>query len=63
MEILHEELGSIYTVILQSRTPDLAPCRVQYSDFAHWQRHQLQTYELDSQISFWKQHLQEPRPG
>ena len=58
MDILQKELGSIYIAALKGQQPDLAPCRVQYPDFAHWQRCQMETGKLDDQISFWKQHLQ-----
>ena len=58
MNILLKELGSLYMAKLQGRPPDLAPCQVQYPDFAHWQRHQLETGKIGEQISFWKQHLQ-----
>lgn len=58
LDILLKELGSIYMATSQGRHPDLTPCPIQYADFAHWQRQQLQTGELDGQISFWKQQLQ-----
>ncbi len=59
MDILHMELGGIYTAMLEHRQPSLGPCQIQYSDFAHWQQRQLKTGELDTQISYWKQQLQQ----
>ena len=59
MEVLWKELGMAYRAILIGRQPDLAPCQIQYPDFAHWQRDQLESGKLDDQISFWRQHLRE----
>ena len=47
MDVLQRELGSIYTAILQGRQPYLPPCQVQYPDFAHWQRCQLESGKLE----------------
>jgi amino acid adenylation domain-containing protein/thioester reductase-like protein len=57
MGILVRELREIYAATLTGRAPALAPLRVQYADFAAWQRQWLAGPVLARQIAWWREQL------
>ena len=61
MDILFQELTSLYEAVSSGEDPDLLPLPIQYPDFAIWQRGWLQGNVLSSQLSYWKKKL-ENRP-
>ena len=52
-EILH-----LYEAYVNNQPPQLPELKVQYADFAVWQRKWLSGENLEKQISYWRQHLQ-----
>jgi pristinamycin I synthase 3 and 4 len=52
--VLVSELSSIYNSFSEASGSTLPELRVQYADFAIWQRERLQGAVLDEQLSFWK---------
>jgi len=58
MEVLFRELGGLYMASLTRQTPNLPELRVQYADFAIWQRQWLTGDLLEQQLQYWKQQLQ-----
>ena len=71
--VLWKELAALYEAEVTQKPISLPPLRVQYVDFAHWQRQWLQGEVLESQLAYWKRqlanasmlqlHTDYPRPG
>jgi amino acid adenylation domain-containing protein len=57
MGILTRELWSLYEAYANDRPSPLQDLRIQYADFAVWQREWLQGRVLQSQLSYWKKQL------
>ncbi len=51
------ELAAIYTALAQGHNPTLAPCTLQYPDFAFWREQQLASASMTRSIEFWKEKL------
>ncbi|MEP6769656.1 MAG: amino acid adenylation domain-containing protein, partial [Acidobacteriota bacterium] len=58
MRIFDEELAALYNAYRDGRESPLAPMRIQYADFAVWQRERLRGAELDEQLSYWRRQLE-----
>lgn len=54
--VLLRDLGAFYGCS-QGRQADLPPLRIQYADFAAWQRHQKHSALLAAQLEYWKVRL------
>jgi amino acid adenylation domain-containing protein len=57
MGILTRELWSVYEAFSIGKPSPLDPLQIQYSDYAVWQRNWLQGDVLESQLSYWKERL------
>jgi amino acid adenylation domain-containing protein/non-ribosomal peptide synthase protein (TIGR01720 family) len=57
MGVLISELGQTYRALIAGKPSPLAELDVQHSDFAEWQRSQLEEGHLDSQLAYWKKQL------
>ncbi|MDB9510450.1 condensation domain-containing protein [Kamptonema animale CS-326] len=55
--ILLEEIATLYAAFLNEKESQLSAIKIQYADFAIWQRNRLSREVLESQISYWKQQL------
>ncbi len=55
--ILMSELAELYAAYIEDRPAKLLSLELQYSDYASWQRQNLQGELLDKQITYWKQKL------
>jgi amino acid adenylation domain-containing protein len=55
--LLLAELDLAYAAIERGLEPELAPLAVQYSDFARWQRAQLDGEPVQEQIDYWTAQL------
>ncbi|RNA61469.1 amino acid adenylation domain-containing protein [Chryseobacterium nematophagum] len=62
IDIFLEELRSIYQDLLTNSSVSLPSLRIQYKDFALWQRDYLQGEVLDRQLNYWKTKLSEVEP-
>jgi surfactin family lipopeptide synthetase A len=51
------ELVTVYNAFLAGRTSALPELRLQYSDFAHWQRESLGSVQLDESRAYWSAQL------
>jgi amino acid adenylation domain-containing protein len=58
MEILIQELGTLYLAFSNGEASPLAELPIQYADFAAWQRQWLTASVLESQLTYWQQQLQ-----
>ncbi|BAZ33995.1 condensation domain-containing protein (plasmid) [Cylindrospermum sp. NIES-4074] len=57
VRILLQELASLYEAFFQGKPSPLVELPIEYTDFAIWQREWLQSEELESHFSYWKQQL------
>ncbi|MYX09105.1 non-ribosomal peptide synthetase [Streptomyces sp. SID8375] len=57
MRILLRELAGLYTAFLEGRTSPLPPLRVQYADFAAWQRRVHTTPLGEESLAYWQREL------
>src|SRR5262249_34136294 len=55
--VLANELSDLYDAYSEKRQSVLSELPLQYSDFAAWQREWLQGEVLESQLNYWKDHL------
>ena len=58
MGILVKEFVAQYEACLHSRPDPLEPLRIQYIDYANWQKQQIENNLLASQQTYWEQQLQ-----
>ncbi|MBA54635.1 MAG: hypothetical protein CMK89_09285 [Pseudomonadales bacterium] len=52
--ILMRELGMLYDAYSHGRSSPLPDLKIQYTDFARWQRQWLSGDELERQVSYWR---------
>ncbi|MCX7571136.1 amino acid adenylation domain-containing protein [Tumebacillus sp. DT12] len=57
LNVLVQEMLSLYQAAEAGRETTLPQLAVQYADFAHWQRGWLQGEVLEEQVGYWKQQL------
>ncbi|HMG74404.1 MAG TPA: amino acid adenylation domain-containing protein [Pyrinomonadaceae bacterium] len=55
--VLLREVATLYGDLLAGRSGSLPQLRIQYADFASWQRRHLQGAWLDRQLEYWKMQL------
>ncbi|HZE69985.1 MAG TPA: amino acid adenylation domain-containing protein [Pyrinomonadaceae bacterium] len=55
--ILLRELGALYEAYSSQKPSPLPELRIQYADYAVWQRNWLREERLAGHLPFWKQHL------
>jgi amino acid adenylation domain-containing protein len=58
--VLARELAALYEAFAAGRPSPLPPRRIQYADFANWQRHALSREVLDRQLRHWKKRFATP---
>ena len=52
-----KELGALYNAFVHNQPSPLNPLRVQYADYAVWQRQWLSGGVFQKQMAYWKKHL------
>ena len=55
--VFYRELSALYQAYSSGQSSPLPELRIQYPDFAIWQRQWLQEQALESQMSYWKEQL------
>ena len=55
--VLTQELAALYDAFSQGRPSPLPALRIQYADFAAWQRGWLQGEVLENQLGYWRRQL------
>ncbi len=58
LAVFRRELEALYRAKVQGQPSPLAPLKIQYADFAIWQREWLQGEVLTRQLDYWKTHLE-----
>ncbi|MGI2902639.1 non-ribosomal peptide synthetase [Tolypothrix sp. VBCCA 56010] len=56
--VLIKELGTLYKAFLEDKQLLLPELPIQYADFAEWQREWLQKEVLQTQLAYWRHHLE-----
>jgi hypothetical protein len=56
--VIMNEVRSLYTAFLNGGPSPLPEPRLQFRDFAHWQRERLQGELLEDHLDYWKRHLE-----
>ena len=59
LEILMREVAVLYRALLAGAPSPLPELPIQYADYAHWQRQWLSGSVLETQLGYWRQHLQD----
>jgi amino acid adenylation domain-containing protein len=62
MPILYEELLNSYIALKEGRDPALPILKLQYSDYAIWQRKQLSGSRFDAKLKYWMNKLKGVMP-
>ncbi len=57
LDILFQELSSLYRAFSKGQASPLTNLAMQYGDFIVWQRQRLQDQALTSQLAYWRQQL------
>ncbi|PWN68629.1 hypothetical protein C1631_018305, partial [Chryseobacterium phosphatilyticum] len=57
-EVFINEFNTIYHALIDGNNPELPELKIQYKDFALWQRNYLSGEVLDHQMSYWKNKLE-----
>lgn len=57
MNVFEQELAILYAAFAEGRPSPLPPLAVQYRDFAHRQREELQGEALEAHLQYWREQL------
>jgi amino acid adenylation domain-containing protein len=57
MQLMEDELMTLYTAFSRGEESPLEELPIQYADFAVWQREWLQGEELEQQLKYWREQL------
>jgi len=60
--ILFQEISAFYTAFSKGEAASLPELPIQYTDFALWQREQLQGEVLEKQLAYWREQLRDAPP-
>jgi amino acid adenylation domain-containing protein len=55
--VLVKEVVELYSAFIENREPLLLPLKIQYADYAIWQRNYLQGEILNKKLGYWKEKL------
>ena len=59
MNVLIQEMTTLYAAFANGQPSPLSPLPIQYADYAVWQRQWLQGDVLEEQLSYWKRQLKD----
>jgi amino acid adenylation domain-containing protein len=59
MGIFIREIAALYSAFAYGKPSPLAALRIQYPDFAEWQREWLKGERLETQLAYWKKQLED----
>jgi amino acid adenylation domain-containing protein len=57
MGIFITEMGSLYNAYANGRSPNLPDLKIQYADYAMWQRNWAQGQRVDDELKYWSEQL------
>jgi len=62
IDLLMRDLDTAYHALRQGSAVELRPLKIQYTDFARWQRSQFMGARLDELLAFWSDYLEGAPP-
>jgi amino acid adenylation domain-containing protein len=62
MAVLAQDMAKLYEAHTQGQAANLPPLRVQYADYAMWQRQWLTGEPLQAHLSYWRKQLEGVKP-
>jgi len=62
LDILMQEISTLYRAVLEGKTADLPPLRIQYKDYSQWQHQILADNAAQSHQNYWLQRFAPPLP-
>ncbi|HET6977284.1 MAG TPA: amino acid adenylation domain-containing protein [Pyrinomonadaceae bacterium] len=62
LELFFQELSILFQAFSEQKACPLPELKIQYADFAHWQRQVLQGASLESLLNYWRRQLGGPLP-
>ena len=62
MSILVSEVVELYSAFTANRSAELPELRIQYADYALWQKEKLKGDEFDRKVAYWKEKLEGVTP-
>jgi amino acid adenylation domain-containing protein len=62
LSIIVNEVAELYASFVEDRVPKMEPLKIQYADYAIWQRKYLQGEVLNKKLSSWKEKLSGTTP-
>ncbi|WP_405099439.1 non-ribosomal peptide synthetase [Oceanobacillus sp. FSL H7-0719] len=63
VDLLKQEIISIYTMLENGNEIELEPLELQYADYANWERELLEGKNQRRKMQFWKRYLQNAPPA
>ncbi|MEW4220038.1 non-ribosomal peptide synthetase [Rossellomorea marisflavi] len=63
IDVLKNEILSIYPLLKQGRESEMEEMELQYADYASWEKERLSGDQLTSKINFWKEYLKGAPPS
>lgn len=57
MSVFKKEFNEIYNSYITGKSSNLEPLRIQYSDYAQWQRSWIDSDLVSEQLAYWKEQL------
>lgn len=61
-DIFVREIQALYAAFIHEQASPLPPLTIQYTDFAQWQRQQLEGSQLEKLLQYWKTQIPDPIP-
>ena len=61
-QVFPSELATLYTAYCSRRPSPLPDLKIQFGDYAYWQRNWLDGEEFNRQLSYWRNQLSRPLP-
>ncbi len=62
IKVLMREIAVIYNALRHHQPVPLPELKIQYADYAHWQRNWLKGEVLEAHLDFWKNYLKDAPP-
>jgi amino acid adenylation domain-containing protein len=57
MVVMMKEVGALYNAITEGKDSPLPELKIQYADYAYWQRNYLRGEVLETHLQYWKRQL------
>nr|BFE95486.1 hypothetical protein GCM10020185_60220 [Pseudomonas brassicacearum subsp. brassicacearum] len=62
LQVMVDDLMSLYSAFIQGQSAQLPALAVQYADYAVWQRQRMAAGERDRQLAYWTEQLGDEQP-